>query len=314
MPLEDFPENTASRDYDVALLKRIIANDYVADWVPVGSAIKGHTAQFTVLKDSIKIDGVRMTTSLDLAQRVADMLGCVLITPRVMDLQWLQRAVTIPFVGFVQKKGDDRFMATKAWLIRYNAYINAQLAAANYKGGIIGPIWKSWPLTNLLLDRRPMAINYGGYDKRNPYHCVSFVPDCRLIQQPSWAHDYRHIDYSQFFCFMRRECIVDNTVVDVTSVMQNKDLVGLVSHEGVLRLLRAPGVPVQVPVVSNVPTPPCAGPNCPKPVIWTEESDEKTSTDFGAVAMSGLALAGVIGAFALGMKMMGRAHSVKKAA
>ena len=62
----------------------------------VGSRLK-----LAVMADALKLGGVRVGAGAGLAQQIADVLGAMLLTPKVLDLMYAARAVTVaPMLQF----------------------------------------------------------------------------------------------------------------------------------------------------------------------------------------------------------------------
>ena len=242
MGLESFPSDTASPDYNEAVLKRINDGDFDVSWSPIQSRSGDNTATFYVMSDALKIDGVRISVSAYLQQTIADMLGAMLLTPKIADLAWLQRDVTL--------KPTPRPITSKLeGMIANSQAIDAQIPAT--ASGILQTVGKHWVLSNELLNHGGRAINYGwhfdnsfGGQRWAPCFSDPQNPHCRVIQDPGWAHDPRHIDYSQTCVLVKRECLVNGHKRDLVDILKDPALAPLASHEGVLRVFRQPGVPV----------------------------------------------------------------------
>ena len=76
-----------------------------------------------------------------------------------------------------------------------------------------------------------------------------------MIQSPGFWHGPTHVDYSQIVLLVKSECVVDGKQMTFASVAQDPTLSALVSHEGVLKVLRQPGAleMVKPPLVSAKP-------------------------------------------------------------
>lgn len=275
-------------------------------YAPITANIPGHTATFFVFADAMKIGGVRFGAGAGLAQQIADAVGCSLITPRLLDMAYEQRGVTV----FPQPMYNATKMMTSEWFIAHSKKIDEVLAKTNFEPGmIVQTTGKPWVLDNRLLDHPGRAINYSWYvppgtpDPWNGVHTLPSVslPNVRVIQDPGWAHGLDQADYSETVTLVRQDCIVDGVIRKLSEVLTSPTLAPLASHQGPLKLLRQPGVPALLPLAHM---PPCSGPNCPKQVSVTNE--ERTKSDMGLVLLSGIAAALVIGGFFGGLALLNR--------
>ncbi|WP_437774294.1 hypothetical protein [Sorangium sp. So ce1097] len=205
-------------------------------WVPVHSQHGEHRATFLVSADALRIgdaqDSVRINASARTTQRIADLLGCVMLTTRLCDLVWQQASVRIPpCIG-----APDPAMASTSRMLEHHRRVEERVAG---RAGLIENVGKHWVLTNRLAGRRDRAANYGWYDPKAAHRYGQHA----LWQPLGLAHDMDHVDYSQVVRLVRRQCTVDDAERDLLDVMTDPALAGLVSSEGPLRVLRQPGVP-----------------------------------------------------------------------
>jgi hypothetical protein len=296
---------------DAAILALINAGQFEVQWSTVRShtADNAHHGEFRVFADALKINGVRINVSAELAQQIADKLGCMLMTPKLDDLCWLQRTVTLPPITQPPVNMD-----TTALMIKESAAIDTALAAQGNPTGLIRTIGKNWVLSNTMLDANgrpkmlsgvPMAVNYGWqyatptFQGQTWEKCASDPANCHLVQGQGFRHDFHHTDYSQMCTLVSRRCFIDGAERDLAQVLQDPILAPLASHQGVLKVLRQPGVPETPMIVSATP---CVGPGCPQFVTWSSTAPS-SPTSSGGTAMfwtGALLLAGgFLGAVAL---------------
>lgn len=262
--LDSLPTDTKDPAYGKALLAAISSSNYVMSWSAVTSTAAGHTATFQVSTDALKIEGVRINVSATLEQQVADMLGALLLTPKLADLAFLQSEVTI-------LPSPQPISSSVAAMLAHSKCVDALVAG---RSGLTRTVGKDWCIANALLSHPGKACNYGwlfngtfGGGKWG----AAVTPPLRAVQDMGFFHDPTHIDYSQTCCLVRRDCVVDGTARDVAEVLQDPELAPLASHEGALRLLRQPGVAVvacAAPLASSgkhIPGAPMSGGVCPTP-------------------------------------------------
>jgi hypothetical protein len=243
---------------DAAILAR--AGDLSFSWRPITSSAGSHTAEFRVFADAAKLDGVRINASARLMQQLADRLSCSLLTPRLADLMWAQRRVTVdPFLMPISASTDAMVRASAA----YDATVT----------DFPGLLGKTWCVDNALLLHPGRAENYGlfvlapggAWRGLATEACVSLPPPNRVIQGRGWAHDIDHVDYSQLVQLVSLDCTVDGRPMKLHEVAASAELAPLVNHAGVmsiggggadvLRVLRQPGVDALQPlaIVASVP-------------------------------------------------------------
>ena len=239
-----WPPNLLDPSYGPSVLAAVAAGNYELAWAPlaVGDVVLQVSAR------PLKVEGVSVNVSATIQQQVADLLNAMLPTPKIMDLMWLGRAATVqPFT--------QPITSSAAGMLKASATVDGWVEAAGNPGGIL-VLEKTWCVGNSLLEHPGKAMNYGLFcvpnQPDNHYSgiateaCVSIAnPKLgRVIQGQGWAHDPAHLDYSQWCPLVQRACTVGGSSGDLADVLQDPKRAPLLSHEGVLRVLRQPGVPV----------------------------------------------------------------------
>lgn len=212
-------------------------------WVPLTVKGAAHEITLQVTADAVKVDGVRFGAGARLAQQVADLLGAFLVTPKIMDLMFDARAVTLPpFPHY-----DPTRMEDTSWFVEHSAKIDRALAAAGGlpQGGIVQTVGKGFCLSNQATSQR--GVNYGwNMPKGSTLAGVPLYPSVTLsslvIQQPGTAHGLSQDDYASTLLMAAPDCGVDGAARKLQDVLTDPELSKLLSHEGPLRQLRQPGV------------------------------------------------------------------------
>jgi hypothetical protein len=276
-----WPKNTSDPAYDALVLSVITAGNFAHTFVPItiGNGV------FQVSADALKIDGVRINASATLQQHIADLLGAYLPTPKIFDQMWAQRAVT------VLPCTQPASFSTEA-MIKHSACIDAQLVKLAPTAGIVQTVGKTWALSNKLSPTVAMNI---GWHLEKPIPGIPFDPaptlsGAHMIQSPGTRHNAQHSDYSQIVLLVSRNCTVDGRTTTFASVAQDPSLAGLVSHEGVLKFLRQPGV-------TEVVTPPRREVAVVKPIGPATMAFMSVGATAGAMmgGPKGAAVGGVVG-------------------
>lgn len=281
---------------DAAIISAIRAGEYDVSWSTISSNSGGHSAMFRVFADALKINGVRVTVSAWLEQTIADMLGCSLLTAKLADLLFAQRAVTLT----PHTQTPDASMVTTAVMEEQSAWIDSQLPSS--PSGIIQTLGKHWVIDNLFTtnsNTKGKAINYGWHMLSSKFQGTTWpksvtLTDVWTVQNRGWAHAPQEVDYSQNCILVANDCIVDGEPTTLQAVFQDPNLANLANADGVLKTLRQPGVPL-VPLVRPAP---CVGADCPQLVTWTEGSQGLSKASFAPIAVV-MGFAGFFGGRAL---------------
>jgi len=232
-------------DRDAAILAACDSGQLAPAWAPItAQSPDGHTATFYVLGDALKLNGVRLSTSARVLQQLADKLGAVLMTPRLIDLAFQQAGVQVPPCPLVPNDVSTEGMDAES--AKIDAYVGGR------EGFLIAPIGKNWVLSNVLTKaKRGHAALYGwavGYDF-GPQVAASGVktykgtlPSIMNIQPLATPHSMDYVDYAMLTSLARQDCVVDGQPADLRSVLTDPVLSKLCSHEGPLKLVRQPGV------------------------------------------------------------------------
>ena len=249
--LDDFPA-TQGPEREAKILECVRSKIGTFSLVTISSEYNGHQAQFQVFEDALKIDGVRVNVTARTQQQIADLLGCILPTAKLYDLMWLE----CPHKISPHPRPIDS--STKA-MIAHSKQIDEDLAKSNSKG-LKATVGKTWIIDNSLATKPSKACNYGWHFSGTTFKGIkghlaeSKLKDpntndyIRVIQPASLFHDSSHTDYSQVCVLVSRKCVVDGQEMDILDVLKSPELANLANHNGVLKILRQPGVPQLEPI------------------------------------------------------------------
>lgn len=157
----------------------------------------GNDLTFYIMRDALKIDGVRINVSATGAQQIADVLSALLPTALMTDLAW-ESAFQIP-------PSPQQITATTKAMIDHSARVDALIGS--HDDELVADVGKYWILTNKLVQRPPgarlpagiVSANYGWHFKGENFQglrgemAVSLRE--RVIQGVGLAHDRWHTDY-----------------------------------------------------------------------------------------------------------------------
>lgn len=298
--LEGIPSSVGT-SRDQWILDAIASGQATYEFAPVHSTYNGHEATFYIFRDALKIDGVRILVTAKLAQQIADMIDCSLLTPKLADLLFEQATVRLPPLPRQPVTGDTKTM------IAQSERIDKEIdKAGGDDGGIIQTVGKHWVLVNKI-GGTSKAANYGWHFEGKTFGGQKFeatvsIPGGRLIQGVGTAHNAGHVDYSQNLILVSNDVEVDGQTMRLQDLLQDPEYAGLASHEGVLKVLRQPGVSESVssdrPTVEHPGQPTSTTTNTPSnPTSDTSTPKSNTGKIFGMV-LGGISL-GVLGYLAV---------------
>jgi len=205
-------------------------------------------------------NGLRPPATPNELQEIADLLNCMLLTPKVLDLMWDEAGKTgVRFDSITQVGGK---IVAECNIHNVHEALDAAIArAGGDNGGIIMSLGKYWVICNRLLNGKfsrvrvgdsyinRQAINYSWYSSSAPPHRKSVTGNARVWQQEGGAHPDNHIDPSQLVLLMHRWAVLlhDGTAeeVDLYELAQNPKRCHFISHEGPLKIWRMPNVEIQ---------------------------------------------------------------------
>jgi hypothetical protein len=252
----DLPD-AAGLARDALVLQHVQAGQAEVRW----TTLTVGRIRLTVMADALKLGGVRVGAGAGLAQQCADVLGAMLLTPKVLDLMYAARSVTVP----PMLQFDAAQMLTTHWFVKESSRIDQAIATAGGSDGLIQTVGKPWMLTNGLLAHPGHACNYGWHcppgsvsggkwQGTAAYPSVT-LPSIYVLQQPGYFHNLDEADYAEMMLFMSKACLVDDESRDLSEVLQDATLASLISHEGPLKVTRQPGVAQLAPIAGGHDSP-----------------------------------------------------------
>jgi len=113
--LEKFPREH-SKEREELIVKAIARGAYdPPEWRTITANYKGRRAEIQVSSDALTILGVRIDVTAEGAKRIADSLGTILPTPRILQLIWEQAEVRLAPCN----SNPDAKMASTARMIEF---------------------------------------------------------------------------------------------------------------------------------------------------------------------------------------------------
>lgn len=295
MPLEGWPAQ-AGDEREEKILDAVRAGNYELSWCPLELNDGTGTLRVLVSCDALKIDGVRVNVDATTQQQIADIIGAVLLTPKLADEIWKKTAP--------RNRLDPRpqpITSSTAGMIAHSGRVDAEILQNGSSGGPVADPGKDWVIVKSIFSQSARAArkaaNYGWHVPDKPYQGLNpegaVTPGLYVVQGVGTAHDSAHVDYSQVARFAHRAAKFGELPVDMIDVYTG-DSPGnsLVSHEGPLPDWRQPGGPLN----GQKLVPPRGQPP-PAPPVGTATSSKKPGSTAPIV---GVGAGAAIGALAGG--------------
>lgn len=148
-------------------------------------------------------DFLRLPMTPRAAQRIADMLGCFLSTPKICDDVYRAARVKLEPVPMMCQREDFRTFVV------HNYIIEGQRQG---RKGLIAGHKKDVALAAQLAGKPDRIALYGWH-----------TPDGKPIQPVYTGHAFRYVDYSHGFRLVRRDVWVDGRRMDYTEVLAHPE-------------------------------------------------------------------------------------------
>lgn len=242
------------------------------EWAEIESRVGDDRLYISVMRDAIRFDdvpamnwhrnpvakapdtfnGVRVPATAAEMQQIADMLFCMLPTPKILDLVWSQ--ATLKFDPIINL-GSNKIVATQNINDVHEAIEKKIVISGGYPAhGIIASVGKYWVLSNKLSPKSgkygaSTSCNYGWHSSTGIYPAVT--NGMKVWQGEGTAHNDAHVDPSQVIRLIYRMARLvrsDGSTerVDLHGVAADSTLSLAINHSGVLKTLRQPSVPEPV--------------------------------------------------------------------
>lgn len=203
--------------------------------------------------DDVVYDGVRLPATPEELQQIADMVGGMLLTPRVIDLIWLQ--AEIKFDAIVNSGPPDYDIVAEMNITDLHQLIDKAVDNRGDDGELlISCVGKYWCLINGLgtdADKKmygtDTACNYGWCSDAGSG--PGLTPGVTCWQRPGYKHNKVHIDPSQTIRLMFCEALLVSAdgleqYVSLQDVAADPELAPHIAYDGKpLTYLRQSNVP-----------------------------------------------------------------------
>lgn len=237
----NFPENIAEREKYI--FDQVLAGNFEAEWVPLEHTDSGRKIKFNVMKDALKINGVRVNVSAELQQKLADVFSASLLTAHIADLMFINATHRV-------EPCPMQISSTVASMVKHSQAVDTKVGF-NVKGIVASP-GKHWILDKKLDWNTNKACNYGWHFVGTTYKGIKGHPvgskqnklngsPISVIQPNACAHDMRHSDYSQICQLVSQTCWIDDVEHKLSQVLQDPSKCDLAIAGGPVFNVRQPG-------------------------------------------------------------------------
>jgi len=211
------------------------------EWVPLTWTKNGHEVSILVSRRPLAItDGTHrliVSTSFTTAQKIADLLGAVMLTTLVSDEMHKQADLVITPVP------SRTITSTTAVMIDQSAKLDQAVANAGGAQGIVSNEGKDWILTRRYWESLGVPgwnLPEGGLGSKHNGANFGWYPGgskspggLSVVQSVGLAHDKHHVDYSQLLRFMHPDSLlVDHVSRNLGQVLADPALSSLLQDEG----------------------------------------------------------------------------------
>jgi hypothetical protein len=203
--------------------------DFLRQFVPIlidgkDRANRSRRLLVFVMPDYLSVgtnaDFLRIPMRPATAQRIADTLGLMLPTPKIVDEIYKGSQISINPIS-MPPSGQ---MTSARYFYEHNRLVEQQLSS--YPRGVLvtGPK-KDIVITARLLELPDRVAIYG-------WHRINGQP----VQRLNLDHDHNYADYSHGVRLISRHAILDGEGVDLADLIRDDNLHSLVSNDGIVAI------------------------------------------------------------------------------
>lgn len=196
---------------------------------------KEHTISYFAAPDYLAVgndsDYVRTPMSPVTAQQIADKLGCMLPTAKMVDDIYAQASTKLnpqPMSSGNYPNWQNQMMKSEFYA-EHQKLVQSQAAKVGHKDGELAAGHKKDIIISNSLNAHPDRVIIYGWQLKGG----------KNIQPLSWIHENSYADYSHGVRLIKREMIVDGVKMDSAAVLKDTVLSALLSKEGAMKDIRA---------------------------------------------------------------------------
>ena len=187
-----------------------------------------HRVTFWVTPDYLAVgsdsDFFLVPLSPQIGQRIADLVGGSLPTPRMVDAVWASARVRLAPIRIE----PDEFMKTVRYFERHDRLVRAQRKLYRVPPGVFIAGHKKDVVLSATLSANPGKVAIYGWHS----------PDGQPLQPLTTVLRDSWVGYNHGIRLVDRDILVDGTIRDLSDVLGDPELVPLLSDEGVIAVAR----------------------------------------------------------------------------
>lgn len=248
--------------WEAAALEMVRNGEFVA-WPmkPVSYELEGRRVSLEVASDYFAVGNrenfLRLPLTPVTAQKVANLLGVLLPTPRLVLETWRSAEVKLAPLPASKMSAGKNMYASMSQFAEHNALVNQQLLGTSVnalrsghkKDVVVGNLYKPGKV-----------LIYGWISPNAEVPAKDVYPSMTApwrIQMYSNVHGEGYFDYSHGIRFVSPTMTIDGQTYDTEKVMTDSKLAKLVSDEGSVRYPQYPGAGTRKPssLVAALTTP-----------------------------------------------------------
>lgn len=215
-----------------AILQQVVLGNvpqFMREPVSVSITEGGHSVVLQVLPDYLCVgtdeNFLRMPMYPSTAQQVADLFNAMLPSRKIVDAVW--KAATIHVT--------PRTLPPTSHMVSTDAYVTHNTVIETQRAGRLGLM--AGHKKDIVLTPQLARANGQGHVAIYGWH----YPNGTVIQPlNSVSHSSSYVDYSHGVRLVGQDVLLDGQPAKLADLLQDKDLCGLVSDEGISAFLRYP--------------------------------------------------------------------------
>lgn len=196
---------------------------------------KEHTITYFAAPDYLAVgndsDFVRTPMNPITAQQIADKLGCMLPTSKMVDDIYAQASTKLspqPMSSGNYPGWQNRMMKSEFYN-EHQRLVQTQISKTGHKNGELVAGHKKDVIVSNSLDSHPDKVIIYGWQLKGG----------KNIQPLSWIHENTYADYSHGVRLIKRKMIVDGVETDSADILKDPVLSALLSKEGAVKNISA---------------------------------------------------------------------------
>jgi hypothetical protein len=223
-------KSTASNGYENFIIDAIQADKIDEPTMVPIMICQAPKTIITVATDAVKLDGIRINATYDLAIEIADTFGYSLPTEKISDIIFKYSEIKIrPAPRTISSSGIACVQHSRD----VDAYIRAIDSTPDQLIADVGKDWIIHPGA-----KKNLACNFGWHIETNKntwngikLHKTKEFENLKVIQPASFVHTRDHSDYSQTIRLVSRDVIIEDQYYDLFDIISDPQFYTIISYD-----------------------------------------------------------------------------------